>query len=71
MTASLAGLPTQSTEPFLSRKQLADLMNVSPATIDRMRREGMPYVDWSSEGASRKLPRFRASNAIAWAVARQ
>jgi hypothetical protein len=34
--------PVVQPEPYLDRKQLAELMGVSVATIDRMVRAGMP-----------------------------
>ena len=36
--------PTVAPEPYVDRKQLAELMGVSVATIDRMVRAGMPSV---------------------------
>ena len=66
MTADVTGLPAASTEPFLTRRELADLMHVSLSTLDEMVREGMPSVTWG-----RRTRRFRASAAIAWAQARE
>jgi phage terminase Nu1 subunit (DNA packaging protein) len=48
-------------EPYVSRCELALLMGVSVATVDRMVAEGMPSVTWG-----RRTRRFRPSVAIAW-----
>jgi hypothetical protein len=50
------------TERYVSRVELAAIMGVSLATVDRMVAEGMPSVTWG-----RRTRRFRASVAIAWA----
>ena len=50
-------------EPFVSRQELARLMGVSVATVDRMVAEGMPSVTWG-----RRTRRFRPSIAIGWAT---
>lgn len=60
--AKVSGLPVATVEPFLSRRELAELMHVSLSTIDLMVKEGMPSVTWG-----RRTRRFRASTAIAWA----
>lgn len=52
-------------EPYVSRCELARLMGVSVATVDRMVAEGMPSVTWG-----RRTRRFRPSVAIAWAAER-
>jgi hypothetical protein len=52
-------------EPYVSRYELARLMGVSVATVDRMVAEGMPSVTWG-----RRTRRFRPSVAIAWAAER-
>jgi len=49
----------------VSRYELARLMGVSVATVDRMVAEGMPSVTWG-----RRTRRFRPSVAIAWAAER-
>ena len=54
-----------SVECYVSRLELAGLMGVSVATVDRMVAEGMPSVTWG-----RRTRRFRPSLAIAWAMAR-
>jgi phage terminase Nu1 subunit (DNA packaging protein) len=53
-------------EPYVDRKQLAELMGVSVATIDRMVRAGMPSETWGIRSR-----RFRLSSALAWARARE
>jgi hypothetical protein len=52
-------------EPYVSRHELARLMGVSVATVDRMVTEGMPSVTWG-----RRTRRFRPSVAIGWAAER-
>ncbi len=52
-------------EPYVSRCELARLMGVSVATVDRMVADGMPSVTWG-----RRTRRFRPSVAMAWAVER-
>ena len=49
-------------EPFLTRTQLAQLMGVSEATVDRMRADGMKSFLWG-----RRTRRFQASSALEWA----
>jgi phage terminase Nu1 subunit (DNA packaging protein) len=49
----------------VSRYELARLMGVSVATVDRMVAEGMPSVTWG-----RRTRRFRPSVAIGWAAER-
>lgn len=53
-------------EPYVDRKQLAAIMGVSVATIDRMVRAGMPSETWGLRSR-----RFRASAAVAWAHTRK
>jgi phage terminase Nu1 subunit (DNA packaging protein) len=52
-------------EPYVSRYELARLMGVSVATVDRMVADGMPSVTWG-----RRTRRFKASVAIGWAAER-
>jgi hypothetical protein len=52
-------------ERYVSRAELAALMGVSLATVDRLVAEGMPSVTWG-----RRTRRFRASVAISWASER-
>jgi phage terminase Nu1 subunit (DNA packaging protein) len=53
-------------ERYLGRIELAQLMGVSLATVDRLVAEGMPSVTWG-----RRTRRFRPSTAISWASDRQ
>ena len=53
-------------ERYLTRQQLAEVMNVSVKTIDRMVRNGMPSETWGLRSR-----RFLASRALAWARTRQ
>jgi phage terminase Nu1 subunit (DNA packaging protein) len=53
-------------EAYVDRKQLAELMGVSVATIDRMVRAGMPSETWGIRSR-----RFLASQALAWARTRR
>jgi predicted DNA-binding transcriptional regulator AlpA len=52
---STPGLVSAS-EPYVDRKQLAAIMGVSVATIDRMVRAGMPSETWMK--GLRELPRL-------------
>ena len=58
--------PIAAPEPYIDRKQLAELMGVSVATIDRMVRAGMPSETWGIRSR-----RFLPSVALAWARARE
>ena len=49
-------------EPYVSRYELARLMGVSVATVDRMVAEGMPSVTGAAHAS------FRPSVAIGWAA---
>jgi hypothetical protein len=53
-------------ERYVGRAELAAIMAVSLATIDRMVAEGMPSVTWG-----RRTRRFRPSAAISWASERE
>ncbi|HEU4975708.1 MAG TPA: hypothetical protein VFT50_11505 [Baekduia sp.] len=53
-------------DELATREELAEIMRVSVPTIDRMRRDGMPYVTWG-----RRLVRFRVRDAILWAEGQQ
>lgn len=57
--------PSSAAEVYVSRYELARLMGVSVATVDRMVAEGMPSVTWG-----RRTRRFRPSVAIGWAADR-
>ncbi len=52
-------------ERYVSRAELAAIMGVSIAPVDRMVAEGMPSVTWG-----RRTRRFRPSAAISWASER-
>jgi hypothetical protein len=52
-------------ERYVARAELASIMGVSLATVDRMVAEGMPSVTWG-----RRTRRFRPSAAISWATER-
>ncbi len=53
-------------ERYVSRAELARIMGVSVATIDRLVCEGMPSETWG-----RRTRRFRPSVALAWARSRE
>ena len=55
-----------SSERYVARSELAAIMGVSVATIDRMVAAGMPSVTWG-----RRTRRFRPSVALAWALAQE
>jgi hypothetical protein len=61
--AGSRGLPV--VECYVSRAELAAIMGVSLATVDRMVAEGMPSVTWG-----RRTRRFRPSAALCWAIER-
>jgi hypothetical protein len=54
-------------ERYVDARELAALMAVSPTTIKRWVKEGMPSETWGMKRTRRFLP----SHAIAWASARQ
>jgi phage terminase Nu1 subunit (DNA packaging protein) len=56
---------SRTVEPYVSRYELARLMGVSVATVDRMVADGMPSVTWG-----RRTRRFKPSAAIGWAAER-
>jgi phage terminase Nu1 subunit (DNA packaging protein) len=55
----LRSVPSQ--EPLLSRESLAERLECSVDSIDRMRRDGMPSIVWG-----RRLRRFRYTDVVAW-----
>ena len=60
------GTPTRkSPERYVGRLELAEIMGVSLATVDRLVAEGMPSVTWG-----RRTRRFQPSAAISWASER-
>lgn len=48
-------------EPLLSRERLAERLECSVDSVDRMRAAGMPSIRWG-----RKFVRFRYSDVIRW-----
>jgi phage terminase Nu1 subunit (DNA packaging protein) len=60
--SALRLLADVGTERYVSRVELAAIMGVSLATVDRMVAEGMPSVTWG-----RRTRRFRPSIVVAWA----
>jgi len=56
------GLPASEPELYVSRAEMARLMGLSVATIDRLVAAGMPSETWG-----RRTRRFRPSVALAWA----
>lgn len=56
----------QVVERFVSRAELAVIMGVSLATVDRMVAEGMPSVTWGI-----RTRRFRPSVVLSWAQERE
>lgn len=58
---NVVGLPAVEIERYVTRHELAKLMNVSVATIDRMVAAGMPSETWGM-----RVRRFRPSVAMAW-----
>lgn len=56
----------RSPERYVCRRELAEIMGVSLATVDRLVAEGMPSVTWG-----RRTRRFRPSAVISWASERE
>lgn len=66
MTAQVVALiHHHQREKYVNRRQLAEILAVSPSTIDRWRRAGMPSDTWGQ-----RIPRFLPSLCIGWARAR-
>lgn len=61
-SAPVTSLPTAEPEAYVDRVELARRMAVSVATVDRLRKAGMPSVTWG-----RRTRRFRPSVAMQWA----
>jgi phage terminase Nu1 subunit (DNA packaging protein) len=53
-------------EPYIDARQLGAVMGVSVRTVKRMAADGMPSETWGMK----RTRRFLASDAIAWARAR-
>ena len=49
-------------EAYVDRREMARIMGVSIATLDRLVRDGLPSVTWG-----RRTRRFLPSEALAWA----
>lgn len=64
--ADVIGLPAVEPERYVGRLELAELMGVSVATVDRLVADGMPSETWG-----RRTRRFRPSVALAWARSRR
>ena len=60
----LGGVSVEA-ERYVGRHELAALMGVNVRTVDRMVRAGMPSENWGL-----RARRFRPSEALAWARAR-
>jgi hypothetical protein len=65
-TAPPPKVPFPRGERYVSRAELARMMAVSVATIDRFVREGMPSETWGM-----RARRFLPSMALAWAHTRE
>jgi hypothetical protein len=52
-------------EPFVTGRELADLMRVLPKTILRWRAAGLPCEDWGV-----RMYRYQVSRSVAWARGR-
>jgi len=63
---SVTPMVVPGVERLVTREELAAIMGVHPATVDRLRRDGMPSVV-----IGRRARRFRPSVALAWAAARK
>lgn len=63
---SLRAIPVQQAERYVTRAELAELMNLSVQTIDRMKDAGMPFETWG-----RRTVRFLPSRALQWARTQQ
>ncbi len=59
MRAELEKKPPER-EPLLSKSDLAGELRVSPATVDRLVRQGLPFIQIGGG------KRFRHSDALAW-----
>jgi hypothetical protein len=62
MSDRVVAIPVPEPERYVTRGELARIMGISVATIDRMVADGMPSETWG-----RRSRRFRPSVAIAWA----
>ena len=55
-----------ATEPRLTGAELCAVLSVSPSTLKRWRRAGMPYEAWSP-----RLFRYSLYDVLAWQAAQQ
>jgi phage terminase Nu1 subunit (DNA packaging protein) len=51
-------------DQWLTREELAVALKVSPSTVDRWRREGMPSELWGPRSGTRRFP---LAACLAWA----
>jgi phage terminase Nu1 subunit (DNA packaging protein) len=51
-------------DQWLTREELAGELKVSPSTVDRWRREGMPSELWGPRSGTRRFP---LAACLAWA----
>ena len=63
---NVVGFPPSSEEPWVTRRQLAERMQVCERTVDNWVREGIPSETWGM-----RARRFQVSRAVAWARARE
>lgn len=54
-----------------TREQLADILGRSPATLDNMVREGMPFLSRPVKGVGGKAWQFDSARCIEWFVKRE
>jgi phage terminase Nu1 subunit (DNA packaging protein) len=64
--SDVVGIPVPEAERYVGRTELARIMGVSVATIDRLVADGMPSETWGV-----RARRFRPSIALAWARSRK
>jgi len=62
---SIKALPIA--DVYLTREELARELKVSPSTVDRWRRAGMPSELWGPRSGTRRFP---LAAALAWARSR-
>jgi len=62
MTDNVIEFPGGAPEPYISRREMAELMGISLDRLDHLVKAGMPSETW---GLRRRV--FRASVALAWA----
>jgi hypothetical protein len=62
----VAGMSAPATERYVDAREMCEVMRVSPSTVKRWVRAGMPSETWGME----RTRRFLVSKCIAWAQAR-